>query len=156
MYGGMNDRNINSVAYLMDTNVWSTFAGTKAEYAMGGPTIELFCASYKQTHPDKYIDYNVISIYGYAVKLSTSSEYDDDLAIWIEDDFNHIYIESERDVWLASPSSRSGNRLLITNLEGYIGTQEYHNNRGCSLRPSSLFKIRCSLEKNIRWGICNT
>ena len=59
MYGGMNDRNINSVAYLMDTNVWSTFAGTKAEYAMGGPTIELFCASYKQTHPDKYIDYNV-------------------------------------------------------------------------------------------------
>ena len=146
MYGGMNDRNINSVAYLMDTNVWSTFAGTKAEYAMGGPTIELFCASYKQTHPDKYIDYNVISIYGYDVKSSTNSEYDN-IAVEIKDDFNHIYIESERSVWLASPSSQSNIHLLVSSSSGYMGTLEYNNNRGCSLRPIVCLKSDVRLKK---------
>ena len=48
--------NMGAVAYMLDTNVWSTFTDSagKAEYAIGGPTLDLFCASYNQKYSDKH------------------------------------------------------------------------------------------------------
>ena len=37
---------MKAVAYMLDTNTWSVYAGDKADYAIGGPTIELFFKSY--------------------------------------------------------------------------------------------------------------
>lgn len=42
--------NMKSVAYMLDTNAWSGFAGENAEYAIGGPTIELFFEAYNKAH----------------------------------------------------------------------------------------------------------
>ena len=51
---------------MLDTNVWSTFTDStdnsgKAEYAIGGPTLDLFCASYNQKYPSKQIQYQAKS-----------------------------------------------------------------------------------------------
>jgi len=35
---------------MLDTNVWSAYKGTKAEYAIGGPTLEMLLKSYNQKH----------------------------------------------------------------------------------------------------------
>ena len=47
------DYNMKSVAYMLDTNIWNTFKEEGvAEYAIGGPTIELFFESYNKVYPD--------------------------------------------------------------------------------------------------------
>ena len=63
--------NMQVTAYLLDTNAWSTFADKDVtEYAIGGPTLELFIASYNDTHPEKTMDYVISGKGGYEIKWS--------------------------------------------------------------------------------------
>ena len=78
-YGNSTYNNMKAVAYMLDTNVWSTFKDStdnsgKAEYAIGGPTLDLFSASYNQKYPSKQIQYQS-NTYGYQVKWSTGGSY---------------------------------------------------------------------------------
>ena len=42
---------MKSVAYMLDINAWSKFAVSgKADYAIGGPTVELLFRSYNQKY----------------------------------------------------------------------------------------------------------
>lgn len=52
-YPTSDTENTKAVAYMLDTNAWSDFAGEKAEYAIGGPTIELFLKSYNEKYSDE-------------------------------------------------------------------------------------------------------
>ena len=47
--------NIRAVAFMLDETRWSAkYANSNyAEYAIGGPTLEMFVASYNKTHPEK-------------------------------------------------------------------------------------------------------
>ncbi len=47
---GYTSQNINMkiVAYMLDTEAWNGYKGEKAEYAIGGPTVELLYKSYNQ------------------------------------------------------------------------------------------------------------
>ncbi len=40
--------NMRAVAYMLDTDVWSCFKTEQAEYAIGGPTVEMLMASYNK------------------------------------------------------------------------------------------------------------
>lgn len=149
-YGTSTNNNIKAVAYIMDTNIWSTFAGVDAEYAMGGPTIELFCESYKQTHPSKYVDYSVTNSNGYGVKLNTSSSYSTSVSDLPQNDFNQIYIKSDtskaRGMWLASPSSYSSSRLMDAAYYGNVGYYNYYDT-GCGIRPLVCLRSDVRLKK---------
>lgn len=115
-YNTSINNNIKAVAYLMDTNVWSCYAGNHAEYAIGGPTIELFCASYKDTHPSQYVEYSVTNSYGYSLKWNNEEEYNTSIEDGIDMIYNGIYTAISRnsaDVkWIASPSAKNTNNLL--------------------------------------------
>ena len=54
---GYTSTNINmkAVAYMLDTNIWSIFKTEKAEYAIGGPTVEMLMASYSKKHNVNYM-----------------------------------------------------------------------------------------------------
>ncbi len=62
------ENNMKAVAYMLDTNAWSVFAGNKAEYAIGGPTIEMFMKSYSQKHN---VDYKVQASSSMGYEIST-------------------------------------------------------------------------------------
>ena len=149
-FGTSTNENIRAVAYMMDTNVWSTFAGTKAEYAMGGPTLELFCASYKQTHSSKYVDYNIMHSYGYGVKLNTGSSYTKSVNGLPQDDFNQIYIKSDTSkaegMWLASPSYSVSRTLVIADYDGYVSYLGYNYDTH-GFRPLVCLKSDVRLKK---------
>ena len=112
------NNNIKAVAYLMDTNKWSIYAGSVAEYAIGGPTLEMFCASYKDTHQSRYINNRVENSAGYYVKWSntTDSSYNEYVIGLTQDEYNSIYIKSDTSkangMWLASPSASYSNSLF--------------------------------------------
>lgn len=99
---------------MLDTNIWSVFVGNKAEYAIAGPTVELLCASYKDTHPDKYIVYTVgDGETGYKGKWSDTS---DDTYGYVGDipyhDFNKIYFRSGQTYWIVAPYYSYGEGIM--------------------------------------------
>ena len=107
--------NIKAVAYILDTSVWNPlYRGTNAEYAIGGPTVEMFVKSWNDTHSgDKQIacsaDSDVDSNgYGYKVK-SANGSYVTYISGLAQDEYNSIYIKSDYSkanaMWLASPSA---------------------------------------------------
>ena len=74
-YPSSTNINICSIAYLLDIDLWNVQYkdSTYGAYAIGGPTIELFCKSYKDTHPDRYIECADMNSDGYNVKWSDGS-----------------------------------------------------------------------------------
>ena len=119
-----SNKNINmkAVAFMMDTNKWSNFAGSaKGATAIGGPTIEMFALSYNAKHSTNQMGtYSTIinastdstngnaNQYGYMIKTGSESwtsstnldASSDDL--WIIKDFTKAW-----GYWLSSPSAES-------------------------------------------------
>ena len=135
---------MKATAYLLDTEAWSVFKDTlnkeesKVEYVIGGPTLELFIASYNNTH-ETDINYEVTNKRGYSIKWSTDSSY----SYYIEglDTTETLYINDATDdrawgYWLASPSaydSRSIRLFYVCSL-GTVGSYGYTANNVAS-RP---------------------
>ena len=63
---GSNDK-MKAIAYMLDTKVWNVFAGEQAEYAIGGPTIELLVKSYNKKNTTNYI-VGAMGEEGYGIK----------------------------------------------------------------------------------------
>lgn len=122
-YPDSDNDNIKATAYMMDTNVWGEkFAGSEAEYAIGGPTLELFCASYKVTHPDKYIEYNSdSSSIGYEMRLNNES-YVPHISGLPKDEFDSIYIKGDTShaagMWIGSPGAFYDSAILRAHSNG--------------------------------------
>ena len=148
-YSSSTNKNAKAVAYMMDTNVWSTYAGTNAEYAMGGPTLEMYCASYKQTHSSKYVECQANST-GYQVKWNTDSSWSYAISGLPQDDFNKIYINSDSSkanaMWLASPSAYDTNHVMYANCNGNVYASAYSSGNP-GLRPLVCLKSSVQLKK---------
>ena len=136
----------------MDTNKWNIYAGEKAEYAMGGPTIELFCASYKETHSNKYLQCDSVTSMGYKVKWNTDSEYNTGYISGVEDNLKEIYKKKDASkaegMWLASPYLY--NTLLYATYDGRMFSDARINsldeNCHLGLRPIVCLKPNVRLE----------
>ena len=123
-----------AVAYLLDTNVWSTFTDNsgKAEYAIGGATLDMFCASYNKKYPNRTIQYES-ETWGYNSKWSTDSSYpfiDEGLGGLPTNDSLYVinnYNKAEG-MWIASPSAANSNCLLTVTYDGSIvGNNDVHS-----------------------------
>lgn len=147
-YPSSINNNIRAVAYLMDTNKWSSYAGSTAEYAIGGPTLELFCASYSDTHSPG-LDCNSVTSAGYQIKLSTSSSYSNYVVGLTQDDFNSIYIKSDTTkadgMWLASPWAAYSHLLSYAYYSGIVGNIGLSQS-SYGLRPLVCLKSGVQLE----------
>lgn len=117
--------NMKAVAYMLDTVAWSEYANSKAEYAIGGPTLELFVASYNKTHAEQ-LEIEASSDVGYKLKRSTDTE----MKIYLEG-FNtddNLYIPKEENgavtMWLASPSNNSEKEIMVSYSGGFVSNNE--------------------------------
>ncbi len=144
-YPSSTNINIRSIAYLLDIDLWNTQYkdSTYGAYAIGGPTIELLCKSYKDTHPDRYIECANTNSYGYNVKWSDGTTYGYSVSgLQTRVDYTKIfrnyrlYVIPESSnssyYWLASPSARSSNYLLYV---GFDGDVYYICNSTLGVRP---------------------
>ncbi|HCC03878.1 MAG TPA: hypothetical protein DEP51_03360 [Clostridiales bacterium] len=133
--------NMKAVAYMMDRSKWSNFAGeAEGAYAIGGPTVEMFVASYNAVteHITKLGTYDTITnsgtdanatANGYKVKLGTDSwnTYSGDLDssdsikdsgegnMWVKTSYSKAYA-----YWLASPSSADDGSMCFVYYDGYL------------------------------------
>ncbi len=149
------NENIKMGAFLVDTNVWSDYyAGKNAEYAIGSPTIELFSNSYRDTHPDQYIECEATNSYGYQLKWNTEASYGNVIRnLSREGEFNSIYVKASAEkasaMSLASPSGQFKQFLMRVGYNGLIYTDGSFDNRS-GVRPIVCLKSETKLRKTVK------
>ena len=109
-YSSTNN-NMKSVAYMLDTKAWSGFATEKADYAIGGPTLELLFKSYNQKYTTNYVA-EATSSKGYQVGSGSASSY----LLTLSNTSDPLYVITSNAnaaaYWLASPAARSNREVF--------------------------------------------
>ncbi len=139
--------NIRAVAFMMDTSdsVWGKWANADlAEYAIGGPTLEMYVESYKDSHPESSISCDVTGTNGYTYSNASGLE--------ASDENNEIYIKTRQEnanaMWLASPSSGDNDDIVYAYCSGYLDNGNYYYiSSGPGLRPLVCLRSNVQLEK---------
>ena len=137
------NQNIRAVAFMLDEQAWSAkYANpTYAEYAIGGPTLEMFVASYNKTHETPM--YCSTDQYGYYVSwtegeiLDSISGLDKTESLYVINDESKAY-----KMWLASPSAlySTGYFLMTVNSYGAVSYEIYWQTR-YRVPSNNMFKL---------------
>lgn len=137
------------VASLLDTKVFKDeVVGDKVEYVIGGPTLELYVASYNQTHPDTQIEYKVEedNDYGYYIKYESNSEWESTNSITLQgDSYNEIYYSQYKGSYIAAPTQKHdyASILIVSNK-----LNDFNPSTMCYAKPISCLKKGVKLLEN--------
>lgn len=143
--------NIQSVAYMVDTVRWNNKYKNSiyAAYAIGGPTVEMFIASYNQMYPDKKLTYGINNSNGYY--LGENGETATNYVVNGLDTENSLYIIDTykcRYWWLASPSCGNYNSLIAVRDTGVIADSYYSQDLLVGFRPLICLNSDVKLHEN--------
>lgn len=112
--------NMKVVAYLLDTNIWNGYQGAKAEFAIGGPTLELLFKSYNEKYKVNYrtrvsnlngYQYNVTSDEANWTVLHASTYMEQTDSLYKSKRHNDLW-----GYWLASPAENRQHSILTVRL----------------------------------------
>ena len=112
-YSSTNN-SMKSVAYMLDTKAWSGFTTDKADYAIGGPTVELLFKSYNQKYTTNYVA-EATSAVGYKVGNGRASSN----SLTLSNTSDSLYVITSQSnaeaYWFASPSSINNSFVFMVN-----------------------------------------
>ena len=155
------NNNMKAVAYMLDTNAWSGFREEGvAEYAIGGPTIELLFEAYNKAYPDtnypngKY-QARAKSATGYKISTDGGEEegntWSDSTSradylngsdpTFVINSYNNAY-----GMWLASPSALYTNCVMDVSYYGDVNGTTY-GGTNIGFRPLVCLESRIELKK---------
>ncbi len=149
------NNNMKSVAYMMDTTAWnSKFRDTsKAEYVVGGPTVELLFKSYNEKYKTAYesqaVESSDKSNTGYQIRKTSSDSWSNYVNSMLKTSDSLYVITKQTDAyayWLASPSANDAGYVLCVNYGGNVSNYNYSNNSS-GFRPLVCLKSDVTLEK---------
>ena len=141
------NQNMKAVAYMLDINIWNIFKTEKAEYAIGGPTVEMLMASYSKKHNVNYMA-RASSDLGYEVSkdggINWATSYNRMLITY----HDSLYLREDSTVayamWMASPSDY---KLSVVRWDGSFTHYEY-SIYGIGFRPLVCLNSNIQLEKD--------
>ena len=158
------NKNMKAVAYMLDTNTWKPFATSSknyAEYAVGGPPIELLLTAYNKytqgtANPTSY-ESEAASDIGYQVRKTSNNSFVNyiDHAIiedtkTIDNPYSVSSLTSQANAyWLASPSNGDLKSLMIVDASYNLVTfgLEFSGGHKNAFRPLVLIDSNYTLEK---------
>ena len=147
--------NMKSVAYMMDTTAWnSKFRDTnKAEYVIGGPTVELLFKSYNEKYKTAYesqaVESSDKSNTGYQIRKTSSDDWFNSINSMLKTGDSLYVITKQTDAyayWLASPSADSTSAVMFVYYRGGVSDDDY-DIRYSGFRPLVCLKSDVTLEK---------
>ncbi|MFR1183447.1 MAG: type II secretion system protein [Clostridia bacterium] len=114
----ISNKNEQAAAWLCDPSKWTAYCDTdKANYAIGGPSVEMYVKSYNQTHGDDALgcQYQTNTVPGYIYKvkdtIQNSGWYTNDNTLDYSMTYKSMYCgqngKRTGSWWLASPSAHS-------------------------------------------------
>lgn len=129
---------MKAVAYLMDIseNVWGSFKGKYADYAIGAPTLQMFFDSCNEYYGRNY-KIRAINENGYEINVDGQDEWVDNKYFLLPHSSDSIYVINSRGnstVFIATPSIRSKTALHNVMFTGSVSVYPLlsHSN---SFRP---------------------
>ena len=140
--------NMKAVAYMLDTGIWSSFASEKAEYAIGGPTVEMLMASYNKKYQSEGKDYRAqaTSSIGYQISKDGGTNWATYYSGMLSDS---LYVlqgsNGANAMWLASPSANGAGNVVCVTSSGYV-SYGYYTNSYFGFRPLVCLKSDIQLE----------
>ena len=138
--------NMKKVAYMLDKDIWREFSkGTGAEYAVGGPSIEMLLKSYSEK---KKVDYKAQAVSATGYKISNNGEENYVYSITNMLNSNEtLYVQplnSGADAMLlASPSAAEDWAVIDVFSSGYVNSYSYYT----GFRPVVCLKSDAVLTK---------
>ena len=146
------NNNMKAVAYMMDTTAWnSKFKDTnnKADYVIGGPSVELLFKSYNDKYKTAYVS-QATNATGYQIKKKakdTSWSYSIGSMLKTSDP---LYVITARSnalaYWLASPSANDADFVLSAYYYGGVGDSDYRYDSS-GFRPLVCLQAGVKLQK---------
>lgn len=142
--------NMKSVAYMMDTKAWNSKfkdVNNRAEYVIGGPTVEMLMKSYSQKYKVNY-QARAKDTVGYEISKDGGVNWDTYYSGMLKTSDSLYVINSTSDayaMWVASPSAYSTDFVMNVNSNGSV-----NNTIGNLLgfRPLVSLKSDIQLQKN--------
>ena len=118
----ISNQNEQAAAWLCDPSKWTAYCDTdKANYAIGGPSVEMYVKSYNQTHGDDALgcQYQTNTVPGYIYKvkdtIQNSGWYTNDNTLDYSMTYKSMYCGQNGNKtgywWLASPSAYISSRV---------------------------------------------
>ncbi len=143
--------NMKAVAYMMDTKIWKGFLGNNADYAIGGPTIEMLMNSYSKKYGVNYTA-RASSKTGYQISTDGGGNWAIN-GVGILNINDSLYIidndsgARSNAMWLASPSDLEERNLLRVFGNGDVSSYDY-TGYDMGFRPIVCLNAKVSLQKN--------
>lgn len=128
------------VSYLLNDEIWSKkFANEKAEYAIGGPSLELLFKSYNNKNKTNLYTSRVYSV-GYVLSFDAGKTWVDvcNGENKLSDNENLYRINSTKNAWvywLSSPQQNSVASLYAVHQNGQVYGVPYNNSSSIGIRP---------------------
>lgn len=140
----ISNSNEKAAAWLCDPSKWTAYCDTdKANYAIGGPSVEMYVKSYNQTHGDDALgcQYQTDNAPGYIYKVKDTIQNSG----WRTNDDTLDYSMAYKSMycgqngnktgqwWLASPSANNSDGVCtVLGSLAILNTTYYSNYRGVS------------------------
>ena len=144
------NNNMKSVAYMMDTTAWGGYkdAAGKAEYVIGGPTIEMVMNSYSQSHNVQY-QAKATSGTGYQISKDNGENWATYYSGMLSTSDSLYVISSQsnaKGMWVASPSAYRSNCVLSVNCYGSV-INYYSSDTPLGFRPLVCLNSNVTLQE---------
>ena len=153
----ISNPNEQAAAWLCDPSKWTAYCDTdKANYAIGGPSVEMYVKSYNQTHGDDALgcQYQTNYVPGYIYKVNNTIQNDG----WNTNSNTLDYSMTYKSMycgqngkktgawWLASPSARDSSNVCVVsggnaNLCHSISSNDYGVSPLVSLKSSFIPEV---------------
>ena len=128
--------NMKAVAYMLDTTAWSTFKDNnednngKADYAIGGPTIEMLMKSYSQKHNVQYKAEakNDTGHEGYKISKDNGENWSTSYSAMLSTSDSLYVLPSSKGanaMWVASPSANNAYLVMSVTSSGNVNNNDY-------------------------------
>ena len=124
-YTSENNANFKAVAYMLDKEIWSElYANSSAEYAVGGPSVEMTLKSYSEK---KNVDYRAKAVSATGYQISNDAGKEDTWANYYREMLNTnetLYVLPQSSganaMWLASPSASYSDNVMYVAYNGNV------------------------------------
>ena len=145
------NNNMKAVAYMLDTGIWSSFKTEKAEYVIGGPTVEMLMASYNKKYASDGIDYRAqaVSSTGYQISKNGGVTWHNGASGMLStSDSLYVLPLSNGAYAMCLASPYAGNTNHVMGVENYGGSVSHHayDDSDIGFRPLVCLKSDIQLE----------
>lgn len=142
--GNIDLKNKHVASWLCNTNEWKDYANENANYAVGGPSIEMFCESYNQVYNANFkLDVNEI---GYLISKN-DKDYNPSMKNIYNDTTKSIYNTENVTYWMCS---NAGSNLYCLDVSDYNDKGIGDNGYGMVLGFRPIVSIKNNFKINLK------